>query len=126
MKITERISTALRVLTQGTPYPVAKAKKPAVVMWPTWKEGKDATWVMTDLSKYIDEGFDLNAIIYSAIMYKVFAASAAPLRAYVGDRDAREPAPPEVAVLWSALPGSSVQGPTAPSHDGTPLTRRRR
>lgn len=94
MKLTERISASLRVLTQGTPYPLAKAKKPSIVLWPTWKEGQEAQWTMTDLSSYIDEGYNLNAIIYSAIMYKVFAASAAPLRAYSGDRDAKEPALP--------------------------------
>ena len=95
MKLKERISASLRVLTTGTPYPLAnKVKKPAIVLWPTWKEGQDAQWTMTDLSSYIDEGFNLNAIIYSSIMYKVFAASAAPLRAYIGDRDAKEPAPP--------------------------------
>lgn len=93
MKLTERIVTSLRVLAKGTPYPIVKAKKPQIVLWPTWKEGK-ATWTMTDLSSYIDEGFDLNAIIYSAIMYKVRAASSAPLRAYSGDRDNKEPAPP--------------------------------
>ena len=94
MKLREKVSTALSILTKGTmPAPLVKAKKPKVVLWPTWREG-EPTWTMTDLSSYIDEGFDLNAIIYSAIMYKVFAASSAPLRAYTGDRDNKEPAPP--------------------------------
>ena len=95
MKFTERIKTSWNVLAKGTPYPLAKAKKkPKMVLWPTWREG-EVQWSMTDLSSYIDEGFDLNAIIYSAIMYKVRAASSAPLRAYTGDRDNKEPAPPD-------------------------------
>ena len=95
MKFTDRVSASWKLLTKGTPYQITKAKTgPKVVWWPTWKEGK-AVWQMTDLSSYIDEGFDLNAIIYGAIMYKVFAASSAPLRAYTGDRDNKEPAPPE-------------------------------
>ena len=95
MKTMERLKASLRLLTTGTPFPAVKAKKPSTVWWPTWKEGQSATWTMTDLSSYIDEGYELNAIIYSAIMYKVFAASSAPLRAYLGDRDASEPAPPD-------------------------------
>ena len=49
---------------------------------------------MTDLSAYVEEGFNLNAVIYSAIMYKVRSAASAPLLAYLGERDHKEPAPP--------------------------------
>lgn len=63
-----------------------KAPAPHILMWPRWREGTP-DWQMTDLSSYIEEGFDSNAIIYSAIMFKVRAAYSAALRAYEGTRD---------------------------------------
>ena len=63
-----------------------KAPAQNIVLWPSWKAGQ-ATWQMIDLSAYIEEGFEANAIIYSAIMFKVRAAYSAVLRAYEGTRD---------------------------------------
>jgi len=48
-----------------------------------------------DVNNYIAEGFELNALIYSAIMYKHKAVSKAPLRAYHGTPEEPEPLPPE-------------------------------
>jgi len=94
MKLTQRIGASWNILTKGAAFPPQRQTKANMVMWPTWQEG-EARWSMTDLSAYIDEGFNINAIIYSAIMYKVRAAASAPLRAYVGEQDHKEPAPPE-------------------------------
>jgi HK97 family phage portal protein len=88
--IAQRVKSAWHALTQ----PQRKAVQQSMVLWPKWREGQ-ATWEMVDLSSYIEEGFNLNAIIYSAIMYKVRSAASAQLRAYVGDRDQKEPAPPQ-------------------------------
>jgi HK97 family phage portal protein len=66
-----------------------QVKAPAqgkVIFWPKWVEGQ-AQWQMTDLSAYIEEGFEMNAVIYAAIMFKVRAAYAAVLRGYEGTRD---------------------------------------
>jgi HK97 family phage portal protein len=84
MTILDRIKRAFR----------SESKARRVTLWPTWREGQPQ-WQMTDLSNYIEDGFNTNAIIYSAIMYKVRAAAAAPLRAYEGDRDRKQPAPPD-------------------------------
>ena len=93
MKLNQRISASWNLLTKGNPFPLQRKAK-NVVMWPNWRDG-EATWAMTDLTSYITEGFNLNAIIYSAIMYKVRTATSAPLMAYIGERDHREPAPPQ-------------------------------
>jgi len=92
MKLTQRINASWNLLTRGAVSP--QQRKAKMVMWHTWREG-EATWSLVDLSSYIKEGFNLNAIIYSAIMYKVRTASVAPLRAYIGELDHKEPAPPE-------------------------------
>lgn len=64
-----------------------KASQPKqVVLWPDWRNAQPQ-WVMHDLSNYIHDGFNVNAVIYSAIMFKVRTAYAAMLRAYTGTRD---------------------------------------
>lgn len=57
--------------------------------WPAWRQGK-AEWQMVDLQSYVNEGFNANALIYSAIMYKVNAMSSAHLRAYRGSLEEPE------------------------------------
>jgi len=57
--------------------------------------GSEPQWHTTDFQAWVDEGFDRNSIIYSAIMYKVFSKMSAPLRAYGGDPRAPEQLPPE-------------------------------
>lgn len=42
-------------------------------------------WEMLDTRSYIESGFNLNSIIYSAVMYKVRSLKSAPLRAYTGE-----------------------------------------
>lgn len=71
--------------------PIETKKK--VVLYPTWKEGQQANWTLTDLSAYINEGYNVNAIIYAAINYKARAAKQVPLRAYTGTEELPEPLP---------------------------------
>ncbi|OFW78889.1 MAG: hypothetical protein A2201_07760, partial [Alicyclobacillus sp. RIFOXYA1_FULL_53_8] len=63
--------------------------KAAPYVWPVWKQGRPEYHIV-DLQSYIDEGFNLNTLIYSAIMYKVRAISATKLRAYKGDPEKPE------------------------------------
>jgi phage portal protein BeeE len=58
-------------------------------MWPSWRQGKPL-WHIIDYSGYVNEGFNLNSLIYSAVMYKVRAMATAPLRAWTGDVDTPE------------------------------------
>ncbi len=73
-----------------------KAARPrraqSVILWPDWRE-KNARWNIHDLTAYIEEGFNLNSIIYSAIMYKVRAALPAVLQAVTGTRKEPKPLP---------------------------------
>ena len=94
MTLKQHIAAIRSALTKGSAYPLQrKAAQRSVLLWPRWKE-QGAQWAMTDMTAYIEEGFNLNAVIYSAIMYKVRAAASAPLMAYTGERDHKEPAPP--------------------------------
>ena len=82
--ITKRIKAFLR--------PPMETKK-KLLLYPTWREG-EARWQFTDLSAYINEGYNINAIIYAAINYKARATKQVPLRAYGGT--------PELPELLSA------------------------
>jgi HK97 family phage portal protein len=66
--------------------------KQAPFIWPAFRAGAPQ-WQITDFGSYVAEGFQLNTLIYSAIMYKVRSAYYAPLRAYTGDLDRPEALP---------------------------------
>lgn len=67
--------------------PREQKKNPLVL--PAWRDGQPM-WQIVDFAGYAQEGFNENAILYSAIMYKVRAATIAPLRAYGGTFDEPE------------------------------------
>ena len=67
-------------------------QKSAPMAWLNWRQSRPE-WHLIDYESYVAEGFNLNSIIYSAIMYKVKAMISAPLRAYEGERDQREQLP---------------------------------
>lgn len=69
--------------------PVEFERKKAPFAWPTWRQGQP-TWQIIDYKNYAAEGFNLNSVIYSAIMYKARSIVAAPLRAYKGTYDEPE------------------------------------
>lgn len=85
-------AAARNVLRYGTPYRSrpGRERKSVPFVWPTWRQGTPQ-WHAVDLASYIREGFNLNAIVYSAIMYKVRALQSVKLRAYTGDPDNPEP-----------------------------------
>lgn len=85
-----RAKTALQVFRHG--YPGGRASKALPFAWPIWKQGVPE-WKLINLQGYVNEGFSLNTLVYSAIMYKVKAVSTAPLRAYTGDPDYPELVP---------------------------------
>jgi len=89
----QRVRLATRLLRgDGLPrrtFDTKQAPK-SVLLWPDFRTGQPI-WATGDYADYAHEGFELNTLIYSAIMYKVRAQMAAPLRAYEGDVDAPTP-----------------------------------
>jgi len=63
--------------------------KAAPFIWPEWRMGQPQ-WHIVNFEGYAQEGFNENAVIYSAIMYKVRSITIAPLRAYGGTTDEPE------------------------------------
>lgn len=79
-------------LTERDGRPIQTKRNP--LAWPAMREGKPE-WRLIDLETYVREGYNLNSLIYSAIMFKARAVTSAPLRAYVGDIDHPKAAPPD-------------------------------
>lgn len=76
------------------PLPSSAIAKKAPYVFPVFLNGQ-AAWVMDDFMTYVTEGFNMNAVIYSAIMYKAKALAKARLRAYLGDPANPERLPPD-------------------------------
>lgn len=74
--------------------PGPRARKMAPFLWPAYVDGTPQ-WQMVDYEAYVNEGFNLNTLIYSAILYKCRALVAAPLRAYTGEAQDPELLPPD-------------------------------
>lgn len=68
-------------------------QKASPFFWPVWVDG-GVQWQAGNFRNYANEGFNINSLIYSAIMYKVRAAAQVKMRAYIGDPMNPEPAPP--------------------------------
>lgn len=66
-------------------------------VWSAWRE-ESPQWQTTDFGAYVEEGFNLNSLIYSAIMYKARSKMSAPLRAYGGDPNRPEVLPADHAL----------------------------
>jgi phage portal protein BeeE len=66
--------------------PIPSRRKSAPFMWPDYRAGRPE-WHIVDYESYVNEGFNLNTLVYASIMYKVRALSQVPLRAYEGDID---------------------------------------
>jgi HK97 family phage portal protein len=86
----KRAQLAWRMFRATGPGPRPGGEKSAPFAWPAWRQGTPQ-WQIVDLASYIADGFNVNALIYGAIMYKVRALRQAPLRAYTGDPDRPEP-----------------------------------
>lgn len=79
LSLRRRVGAAISVLT-------GQGSKAAPFVFPAWRDGQPQ-WHMVDLRSYIEEGFNLNTIVYESVMYKARAVTLAPLRAYTGERD---------------------------------------
>jgi HK97 family phage portal protein len=55
-------------------------------IWPAWRVN-NPQWRLYDYETYVREGFELNPILFAAIMYKVRAITVTPLRAYSGSEE---------------------------------------
>ncbi|MHC4240697.1 MAG: phage portal protein, partial [Planctomycetota bacterium] len=71
-----------------------KSTKKVPFIWPAWVNNQPQ-WQLVNYEAYAQEGFNANAVIYSAIMYKVRSITSAPLRAYTGTKEEPELLPPE-------------------------------
>lgn len=60
----------------------AKApRRKKLLLWPTWREGV-ARWQLVSLEAFVKEGFEMNAVLYAAIMYKARAMASVKMLAY--------------------------------------------
>ena len=83
-----------RWLTAGGDWSRSRQTKKLPYVWPNFLTGQPQ-WSIIDFGSYAQEGFNENAVVYSAIMYKVRALITAPLRAYSGTLEEPELLPPE-------------------------------
>lgn len=73
---------------------VSGSKAGAPFLWTSWQEGVPQ-WQLVNFQTFVEEGFNRNSVIYSAIMYKARSKMTAPLRAYTGDPSRPELLPPD-------------------------------
>lgn len=71
-RVIQSLSAAPRLAVKATPYLFNYAKN-------------NPLWQMVDYLAYVNEGYERNALIYAAIMYKVRAINSTRIRAYRGD-----------------------------------------
>lgn len=83
--VVDRFRIAWRVFQNGFPRRALEQKaKGGPYSWPTWRE-QVPQWRTDNFRAYIEEAFNRNPLLYSAIMYKARSKMSAPLRAYGGD-----------------------------------------
>lgn len=108
----KRLAAAVRVYRHGwqalfTPGPGDVKKMPFI--WPSFRTGSPL-WQLVDFEGYAQDGFERNALIYSAIMYKAKAVGQAPLRAYKGTEDDSEELPPDAPLSKIAAQPNPYMG----------------
>ena len=86
-----RFRAALEVFRQGYPdrNSIVRKSNDFSALWPDYGEGQPE-WHITDSKTYLGEGYSLNSLVYSSVMYKVRATATVPLRAYRGSRESPE------------------------------------
>lgn len=84
--MTNRFALAAKVLLGRSSSRRPVAQKAVPYIFPTWRNGQ-AHWALADFRAYVEDGFSINSIIYSAIMYKAKTIAQARLLAYTGDPD---------------------------------------
>ena len=70
-----------RAISPRSGSPASTKSSPLIL--PAWRDG-EPLWQLVDFESYAQEGFNENAILFSAIMYKVRSITIAPLKAYGG------------------------------------------
>ena len=100
VNILQRFKAAARAFSGESrvhyvPAPGAKAENKALnLVWPSISTGEATpTWNLVDVDAFFREGYALNTLIYSAVMFKIRATVTAPLRAYTGSLTSPEPLP---------------------------------
>ena len=97
MGILERLGAAWKIMRgQAVAYPKrgGMSQKAWSYHFPSWR---DPSWELADTTYegYVRDGYERNAVIFGALIYKVKALSGVRLRAYIGDPESPEPAPPD-------------------------------
>ena len=129
------VLTKIRQIRAARATPDQMAVKTLPISWPTWREGRPA-WKLIDYQAYVSDGFNLNTLVYSAIMYKVRAMTQAPLRAWTGNYEQREPvdegeplaqlvARPNPHQSWAEFQGQGVVYLNISGNNFTLLDRKR-
>jgi HK97 family phage portal protein len=96
--IRARIAAAVDVFKQGYPRIRTATSVPqkqtgsGMLQWPT--DDTTPLWHLVNFETYVEEGVNLNAVVYSALRYKWQATYTAPLRAYHGDPEQPKLLPP--------------------------------
>jgi HK97 family phage portal protein len=90
--IVERARVALKVFRHGFSQRGGFERKAAPFIWPNWRDERPQ-WQLVDFGAYCEEGFNLNTVVYSAVMYKARSLMQVSLRAYTGNRDNPDPLP---------------------------------
>lgn len=86
LSLRQRAGLALGMLTGRLGSELVSSSKAAPMLFPSWVNGQPQ-WHMVDYRSYVEEGFNLNTIVYESVMYKAKSITLAPLRAYTGDRE---------------------------------------
>ena len=84
MNLQQRTRLAWSILRGRPPRTPVDTKGKSIALFPRSLEGQ-AQWSLVNYKDYVNEGYNLNALIFASIYYKAKAVSYAPLRAYDGD-----------------------------------------
>jgi HK97 family phage portal protein len=106
----QRLQIAARVFQRGLPgrpwHNQSKKVAASILAWPSFRLGQPQ-WKIIDEQTYIDEGFNLNSLVYTAIMWKVRASIIAPLHAYGEDGKLLKPTHPLSRLIARPSPHQS-------------------
>ncbi|MFA5526621.1 MAG: phage portal protein [Acholeplasmataceae bacterium] len=86
VSLLDRAKAAVHTFRHGLSSSQTWGKKDLPFAWPDFKKERPE-WHLVDYNAYIREGYSLNSLVYSAVMYKVRATVTAPLRGYSGTED---------------------------------------
>lgn len=95
MKLTDRMRAAMsafRIGSQNQIVRIDRSGKAMPYVWPEYRMDQPA-WKAIDEQAYFTEGYDVNALVYSAVMYKALALASVPVKAYIGETEKPERLP---------------------------------